>query len=97
MECIMGNVLVTAGGIYSHRMLQDAIATVGADRVLFASDDPFGGEPQIEGSRTFLTSAPITDEDKVKIARGNALRCILDERMQLPSGTPGPTCYTGDK
>lgn len=43
MECVTTNVLVTAGGIYSHRMLRDAVATVGIDRVLFASDDAFGG------------------------------------------------------
>lgn len=76
-ECIAENVLVTAGGIYSPRMLKDAIATVGADRVLFASDDPFGGEPHVEPTRTFLASAPISREEKLKIARGNAQRYVL--------------------
>ncbi len=76
-ECITENVLVTAGGIYSHRMLLDAISTVGVDRVLFASDDPFGGEPQIPATRTFLRTAPLSAEAKTKIARGNAERHVL--------------------
>ncbi len=76
-ECVTGNVLVTAGGIYSHRMLTDAIATVGVDRVLFASDDPFGGEPQVQLTRDFLRDAPLSAEDKTKVARGNAQRHVL--------------------
>ena len=87
-ECITNNVLVTAGGIYSQRMLTDAIATVGVDRVLFASDDPFGGEPQIPLTRAFLQSAPLSAEDKTKIASGNAYRHILRTSSEMNSA-PG--------
>lgn len=69
--------LVTAGGIYSQRMLLDAVATVGVDRVLFASDDPFGGDPRIPLTRDFLRSAPVSEMDRIRVARGNAEQHVL--------------------
>lgn len=86
-ECVTGNVLVTAGGIYSQRMLKDAIATVGIDRVLFAADDPFGGEAQIPLTHAFLRDAPLSAQDKVKIASGNAQRHVLKTAAHDPAGS----------
>ena len=74
-EYITGNTYVTPGGIYSHRMLVDASAAVGADRVLFAADDPY--VPTEPGAaRNFLATAPISPDDKRKIGEGNAERLL---------------------
>ena len=76
---ITGNVIVTAGGVFSHRMLQSALSTVGADRILLALDDPF--HPVTDGgARTFLETAPISPDDKAKIAYVNATRLGLAGR-----------------
>lgn len=69
-EYFRQNVLVTPGGIFSHRYLQWAIDVVGADRVLFATDYPYeladGGS-----ARRFLEEADLSDTDRAKIASGN--------------------------
>lgn len=74
-EYVASNIHVTGSGILSHRMLLNAIATVGADRVMFASDYPY----HISGdgaARAFLDSAPISREDKTKIGSRNAERLL---------------------
>lgn len=64
------NVLVTPGGILSHRYLDWTIDMLGVDRILFAMDYPFelgeGGS-----ARRFLTEARISNDDRGKIAHGN--------------------------
>lgn len=78
-EYITGNVIVTAGGVFSHRMMENALSTVGADRVLLALDDPF--HPVTDGgARSFLETAPISPDDKAKIAYKNATRLGLAGR-----------------
>lgn len=95
-ECVTEYVLVTAGGIYSQRMLRDAIATVGIDRVLFASDDPFGGEPQVPLTRAFLRDTPLSAEDKNKIARDNAQQYVLGKvRPDQAGSRPHPEQKSG--
>ena len=74
-EYITANVHVTPGGIYSHRMLQDAVAAVGADRVLFAADDPYV-PTQPGAARRFLETAPVSPDDKRKIGQDNAERLL---------------------
>jgi predicted TIM-barrel fold metal-dependent hydrolase len=76
-EVITSNMFVTAGGIYSHRMLQAALAALGADRVLLATDDPY--QQMVSGgvARAFVASAAISPEDQRKIAHGNAQRLGL--------------------
>jgi predicted TIM-barrel fold metal-dependent hydrolase len=38
----VGNLAVTACGLYSHRMLRAAVDVLGPDRVMFATDSPYG-------------------------------------------------------
>lgn len=74
-EYVTGNVLVSAGGIYSHRMLQQTLAMVGADRVFFAADYPYQRTPD-GGARRFLVEARISPEDRNRIAYRNAERLL---------------------
>jgi hypothetical protein len=93
LDYITGNVSVTAGGVFSHRMLRQAMDVLGPDRVMFGTDDPYGtttgwtgadsrgasgGE---RGARAFVESAPISLRDKAKLAHLNAEH-ILD----IPQG-----------
>jgi uncharacterized protein len=76
-EVISHNMLVTAGGVYSHRMLQTSIAALGADRVLMATDDPFQQRYTNHEARDFVASAPLSRDDQAKIAHANAERLGL--------------------
>jgi predicted TIM-barrel fold metal-dependent hydrolase len=64
------NVSYTPSGIHSHRYLRWTIDVVGVERVMYAADYPFldAGEG---GARTFLEQAPLSFEDKERIAHGN--------------------------
>ena len=70
---------VAPAGMWSYRMLTNALAEVGADRILFSSDYPF-----IDGSdgaaRRFLEEAPISAADKEKIGHLNAARLLKLDR-----------------
>jgi predicted TIM-barrel fold metal-dependent hydrolase len=85
-EYITGNVQVSAGGIFSQRMLLSTIAAVGADRVLFATDYPFhvssGG-----GARAFLDAAPISPDDRAKIGARNAERLLRLAPVAAPTAS----------
>jgi uncharacterized protein len=43
-DYITTNLNVTAGGIFSHRMLSQGLAVLGPDRMMFGSDDPYGAQ-----------------------------------------------------
>jgi uncharacterized protein len=89
-EVITNNVFVSAGGIYSHRMLQTALAALGPDRVLLATDDPYQQTNSGGAARAFVTSAAISAEDQVKIAHANAQRLGVG-----PATTEGPRFRIG--
>lgn len=79
-EYITANLNVTAGGIFSHNMLKQAMDVLGPDRVMFGDDDPyagskgrFGGDA---GARAFVDSAPISEPHKEKFAHLNAERLL---------------------
>jgi len=64
---------VTTSGFFSDPALLTCIMELGIDRILFAIDWPFvANEP---GMR-WLQSVPLSDEDKIKIASGNAKRLL---------------------
>ncbi len=63
------NFYITTSGVNSHANLRFAIDLLGADRIMFAIDYPF--ESSVE-SVAFLNTAPISDNDRTKIASGNA-------------------------
>jgi hypothetical protein len=69
--------LVTAGGIYSHRMLQTSLAALGVDRVLLVTDDPFQQQYANGEAFSFIASAPISLEDQAKVASINAHRLLF--------------------
>ena len=73
------NFYVTGSGIYHTPYLLECIRVLGVDRVMYSSDYPFeyGGGGI---GRKFLEEAPISYDDKLKIAHVNA-----DRLLKLPS------------
>lgn len=63
------NFWVTTSGNFSDQALITAILTVGADRILFASDYPY--EMATDAAR-WIETAPISENDRRKICYGNA-------------------------
>ncbi|MEV0184742.1 amidohydrolase family protein [Streptomyces sp. NPDC050625] len=67
------NVHITVSGVWSHAALTGAIAAIGADAVMFAVDYPYESTAD---AVEFLRSAPISAEDREKIAHLNAERLL---------------------
>jgi len=67
------NFYLTTSGYFTLPPLLCALQVVGADRILFSVDYPFS--PNTEGC-DFLSSLPISPEDREKIAHGNADRLL---------------------
>jgi len=67
--------LTTSNHCYG--MIEHAVATVGADRIVFGSDTPFISAAGAVGKVLY---ARIPDEDKAKILGGNAKRIF--EKMR---------------
>jgi hypothetical protein len=78
LDYITANVNVTAGGIFSHRTLNQALDVLGPDRVLFGVDDPYSsaGYTMPVVAREFVEAAPISARDKAKFAHLNAERLL---------------------
>ncbi|ORX12695.1 hypothetical protein AWC31_31310 [Mycolicibacterium wolinskyi] len=87
LEYITGNLSVTAGGVYSHRMLKAAVDVLGPDRVMFGADDPYGAHGKIGsdsrgsfggpgGARAFVENAPLNELDRRKFGHLNAERIL---------------------
>jgi predicted TIM-barrel fold metal-dependent hydrolase len=66
---ITDQVWVTTSGFFTMAPLLPLLMTFGADRVMFSVDYPFS--PNDRG-RAFLDALPISPDDKVKLAHGNA-------------------------
>jgi predicted TIM-barrel fold metal-dependent hydrolase len=64
---------VTTSGFFSDPALLCCVQELGVDRILFSVDYPFEANPP--GPR-WLESVPLCDEDKAKIASGNAKRLL---------------------
>ncbi|MDI5962137.1 amidohydrolase family protein [Streptantibioticus silvisoli] len=66
-EYFRSNIFITPGGISSHKYLRWSLETVGAERLMYASDYPFNRER--DGSaRRFLDTAPLSDAEREGIA-----------------------------
>lgn len=88
LDYITGNLSVTAGGVYSHRMLQAALDVLGSDRVMFGADDPYGASTSktgadsrgsfggAGGARAFVESAPLDEQGRAKLGHLNAERIL---------------------
>jgi predicted TIM-barrel fold metal-dependent hydrolase len=67
------NFYVTTSGFFSDIALLCTVQELGVDRIMFSVDYPF--ETNAPGPR-WLERVPLSDEDKVKIASGNAKRLL---------------------
>jgi hypothetical protein len=72
-EYFQRNFHITTSGFFTDPPLECALQTIGADRILFAVDHPFSDGAD---ARRFLEEAAISDEDREKIAHGNAERLL---------------------
>jgi 2,3-dihydroxybenzoate decarboxylase len=70
-DYLSDNFYVTTSGFFSDQALIGAILTVGADRILFAVDYPY---EIMEHAARWIERAPISENDRRKIASGNARR-----------------------
>jgi uncharacterized protein len=79
LDYITANLNVTAGGIFSHRMLTQALDVLGPDRVMYGADDPYGaaGYTSTIDAPEFVDTAPISAPNKAKLAHLNAERLLL--------------------
>ncbi len=68
------NFWLTTSGFFSDPALLCCVMEMGVDRILFAVDWPFviDNKPAVQ----WLSRIPLSDEDKVKIASGNAKRLL---------------------
>lgn len=67
------NFYITTSGYFTDPPLLCALAVVGADRIMFSVDYPFSRNTD---GRAFLDGAPLSEEDRAKIAHGNAERLL---------------------
>ncbi len=65
------NFHITTSGHYSTPALIDAIAEMGTDRVMFSVDYPF---EDISDAASWFDSVPMSDADRRKVGRTNALK-----------------------
>lgn len=64
------NFYLTTSGNFRTQSLIDAILEVGADKILFSTDWPF---ENIDHATDWFDAAPISEADRYKIGRGNAM------------------------
>ena len=67
------NINYTFSGFNFTATFLDLFLQVGADRILFSTDHPFGSMVQ---ARAFLDQLPVSAADKERIAHGNAERLL---------------------
>jgi predicted TIM-barrel fold metal-dependent hydrolase len=73
------NVFITTSGVLNQAVLDCAVAQLGIDNILFSVDDPM--RDNLEAVE-FLNAARLSQEDREKLAHGNAERLL-----RLSSGT----------
>jgi 2,3-dihydroxybenzoate decarboxylase len=80
------NFYITTSGNFRTQSLIDALLEIGADRILFSADWPF---ENIKTAADWFDCAPISEADRLKIGRLNAVRLFkLDDTL---NGTPDDT------
>ena len=72
-QTILDHVTITTSGFFTLPPFLAALLTFGADRILFSVDYPFSNNAV---ARAFLDSLPVSPDDRLKIAHGNADRIL---------------------
>jgi hypothetical protein len=72
-EMMLDQLWITTAGFFTMAPFQAAMATFGADRILFSVDYPFASNAR---ARAFLDALPVSPADRAKIAHGNADRLL---------------------
>lgn len=70
-EYFHANFWLTTSGNFRTQTLVDAMLEIGSDRILFSADWPF---ENIDHAANWLEAASISDNDRIKIGRGNAAK-----------------------
>ncbi|MET0698923.1 MAG: amidohydrolase family protein [Mycobacterium sp.] len=78
-EYLKSNFYVTTSGNFSPPAFACALDVMGVDRVMFSVDYPM--DDNVAGAQ-FLTAYPMADDDRAKVASGNALR-LFGDRIPL--------------
>jgi gamma-resorcylate decarboxylase len=92
-EYLRSNVYLTTSGNFRTPTLIDAIAEVGAERILFSIDYPF--EDTVDATSWF-DAAEISDADRLRIGRTNAARLFgLGAASTFPAGPADESVRTG--
>jgi predicted TIM-barrel fold metal-dependent hydrolase len=68
-QTILDHVTITTSGFFTVPPFLAALLTFGADRIMFSVDYPFSRN---DVQRAFLDALPVTPDDRLKIAHGNA-------------------------
>jgi predicted TIM-barrel fold metal-dependent hydrolase len=71
--CLRENFWLTTSGNFHTPSLLGAMLQVGADRILFAADHPF---EQMSDASEWFDAAPISEGDRIKIGRTNAMALL---------------------
>jgi len=72
-EYFLANFYITTSGNFRTQTLIGAMLEVGADRIMFATDWPF---ENIDHAAVWFDAAPISEPDRRKIGRSNALKAF---------------------
>lgn len=72
-EYFLANFYITTSGNFRTQTLIGAMLEVGADRIMFATDWPF---ENIDHAAVWFDAAPISEPDRLKIGRNNALKAF---------------------
>jgi 2,3-dihydroxybenzoate decarboxylase len=70
-EYFSANFFLTTSGNFRTQALMNAMLEIGADRIMFSTDWPF---ENIDHAANWFDSCPISENDRLKIGRGNARR-----------------------
>ena len=70
-DYIRNNFVLTTSGNFSTSALNQSIEELGVERVLWSADYPF---EDISDAAEWIDAAPISEQDRRKICRGNALK-----------------------
>jgi hypothetical protein len=70
-DYVLRNFLITTSGNFTTQALLSATMSIGSDRILFSTDRPF---ENVDHAARWFDQASISETDRLKIGRTNALR-----------------------